>query len=804
VNASVLSRLWQKGFWILFVFHSLCYAQHFLQVLDAETGEPISQVFLRCGTTVLRMDASLSREQIGPCDTVFLIHPDYETLGIPFPTFLQIRDTLYLKRKHGVSLPEVLLVGNRVSEPREAGHEFTSVLALEEIRFNQPSTVPDILSHHGMVYVQKSQQAGGSPMFRGFATYRLVNLLDGVRLNNAIYRGGNIHHLVALDPYTIVRSEVVYGPSSVLYGSDAIGGAILFYTLTPGLDSTGTWHGALNLLYTSANQGHVKHVHFSHHRRTWAFLSSFTLAHYGDLQMGSNGPEEPLRTFYVVRINDSDMVVSNPEPLKQIPSGYHQFNLLHKVVWQPQSGTRVTYAFHYSVPSQYPRYGRLFLVGSNSLPSFAQWDYGPQQWSMHHLAIERRKPTRISDQLTFNCAYQFYEEIRVTRRFQSPNRQTQHERLWSLTSNLDLEKRWGSSLHVFYGLEYLYNRVDSKGVVENIQTGQEKKGPPRYPTGFWTSSAAYLNLLWSIAPKLRMEAGVRGNWITWQATFDTSFYPLPVSEESNVYSALTGHLSLRYSQSAFACAGRVSTSFRAPNFDDIGKVFDSQPGKVVVPNPNLKGEYGYGADLILRWARSQKYAFSLVPYWIYLDRALMRLKSRFQGQDSIVYDGFLSEVQMVQNGSWIQVYGVQCQIQWRITRHLVLHSTFNYQKGAQRSETGEQVPPEHIIPLFGQIQLEWQMATWRVATSLVYNGKMEPSDISPYAEWTPQFYPKNKQGETYVPGWYVLNVRFQKQINPAFVIRAGVENLTDQRYVPYRSGIAGPGRQFILGVDYQF
>lgn len=698
----------------------------------------------------------------------------------------------------------MIVVGKRVGEPREEGHEFISILNQRKLQFFQSQTVPDLLSYHSFVYVQKSQQAGGSPMFRGFATYRLVNLLDGIRLNNAIYRAGNLHHLVSLDPFSIVQSEVVYGPSSVLYGSDAIGGAILFYTFTPALDSNNIWRGSVNLLYSSANQSHLKHVHISHHRKKWAFLSSFTFSHYGDLRMGRYGPNQPLRKVYVQRINDSDVVLTNPNPLIQPPSGYDQFNTIQKIVWQPSSSTRFLYAFHYSIPSQYPRYGRLFLLGKDSLPLYATWDYGPQQWLMHHFTIEQRKSTWLFDQLTANLAYQFYEEIRITRRFQSLNQQTQHEKLWSFTSNLDMEKEWSPKLRTYYGIEYVYNSLLSQGTILNIKTGEKAEGPPRYPDGFWSSSGVYLNLLWRPTKPFHIESGIHGSWITWEANFDTLFYPLLVEKETNSYSALTGHISFRYASSSILSVLRLSTAFRAPNFDDIGKVFDSQPGKVVVPNPNLKGEYGYGTDLILRWHKPQSLSVTLVPYFTYLKNALMRLKSQFNGQDSIYYDGILSEVQMVQNGSWIQVYGIQCQFQWWIMLNLSLLSTFNYQKGNQRSETGEIVPPEHIILLFGTIQLKWEDKNWQIAIYLHYNGTMKPSDISPYAKLTPQFYPTNDQGKTYVMGWHTLNLRFQTQISSQFTLKGGVENLTDRRYVPYRSGIAGARRQVILGLDYRF
>ncbi|MCB0839500.1 MAG: TonB-dependent receptor plug domain-containing protein, partial [Bacteroidetes bacterium] len=97
-----------------------------------------------------------------------------------------------------------------------------------EVNLQNPQTAADLLGISGKVYIQKSQQGGGSPMIRGFATNRLLYTVDGVRMNNAIFRGGNIQNVINLDPLAIENAEVLFGPGSVIYGSDAIGGVMSF------------------------------------------------------------------------------------------------------------------------------------------------------------------------------------------------------------------------------------------------------------------------------------------------------------------------------------------------------------------------------------------------------------------------------------------------------------------------------------------------------------------------------------------------------------------------------------------------
>src|SRR5690606_22275722 len=99
----------------------------------------------------------------------------------------------------------------------------------------RPQTAADMLAGSGEVFVQKSQLGGGSPMIRGFATNRLLYAVDGVRMNTAIFRAGNLQNVINLDPFATESVEVIFGPGSVMYGRDAIGGVMSFQTLMPRL-----------------------------------------------------------------------------------------------------------------------------------------------------------------------------------------------------------------------------------------------------------------------------------------------------------------------------------------------------------------------------------------------------------------------------------------------------------------------------------------------------------------------------------------------------------------------------------------
>jgi hemoglobin/transferrin/lactoferrin receptor protein len=138
-------------------------------------------------------------------------------------------------------LDEVVVSYSRWSQDRDEVPNRVERMSLRDSRLRNPQTAADMLAQSGAVFVQKSQQGGGSPMIRGFATNRVLIVVDGVRMNNAIYRSGNLQNVISVDALSLQRAEVVFGPGSLIYGSDAIGGVMDFHTLAPVSACHGQW-----------------------------------------------------------------------------------------------------------------------------------------------------------------------------------------------------------------------------------------------------------------------------------------------------------------------------------------------------------------------------------------------------------------------------------------------------------------------------------------------------------------------------------------------------------------------------------
>ncbi len=133
------------------------------------------------------------------------------------------------------SLEEVVISFNKWEQNLNEVPNRIMKVDMRDARLRNPQTTADLLAQTGGVFIQKSQLGGGSPMIRGFATNRVLIVADGVRMNNAIYRSGNLQNIISIDPLSIDDAEVIFGPGSLIYGSDAIGGVMDFHSLPAAL-----------------------------------------------------------------------------------------------------------------------------------------------------------------------------------------------------------------------------------------------------------------------------------------------------------------------------------------------------------------------------------------------------------------------------------------------------------------------------------------------------------------------------------------------------------------------------------------
>ncbi len=685
----------------------------------------------------------------------------------------------------------------------------------EEVIKNNPQTSADLLAQTGQVFVQKSQQGGGSPLIRGFSTNRLLITVDGVRMNNAIFRGGNLQNVISIDPLAIDRTEVILGPGSVVYGSDAIGGVMNFYTQQASYaqDSL-TLNGNALVRYATANQEKTVHAGINLVTRRFTSTTSITANFYEDLRMGSDGPDEYLRPVFTDRTANQDFIARNENPLKQVPSGFDQISLLQKFGYRASDRWDLTLGTIYSATSEFDRYDALARfresVNPNGQPYLeprqAEWYYDPQIWFMTYLKATHKSDGNWYDRAIFTHAFQLFQEGRNIRDFQQPQLFQNDEQVEAISSAVDFERYDNKGNTLFYGAEFIHNRVGSQGSMFNIETGATVPATSRYPDdAVWESLAVYANYQWKLRSDLTLQSGLRYNFIWIDAVFDDILFNLPFDEAHLDTGALTGALGGTYRPGdRWEFRLNLSTAFRAPNIDDIGKIFEPSPGSVIVPNRDLKSEYAYTAEIGAIYRPKTGVQFQVAGYYTFLDNVLVARDYQLAGRSFLSYQGTTSQVQAIQNEESARVYGLELGAEVKLSDDFRLVGHYTTIDGEQMEEDGDRVAVRHVAPDFGDLHIIYEHGDLFLDAFWVFNGQLDFEDLAPSQQSRPWLYAQNEAGDPFSPRWYTLNLRTGYQVSTAVRAVATLENITDQRYRTYSSGIAAPGRNLILALNYLF
>ncbi len=802
-----------KAFYLyfLFIITTIGAQSQNIKVLNAKTKESIFGVAVynadksKSVITNFRGEADLGI--FSNNETLYFKHLSHVLKSLKKQS-IGVSNKVYLK-SNTQGLKEVVISASKFQQNKKDIPQKILGLNATTIQFSNPQTSADVLEQTGKVFIQKSQLGGGSPIIRGFSTNRLLITVDGIRMNNAIFRSGNLQNVIAIDPFSIQNTEVTLGAGSVIYGSDAIGGVMSFFTKKPKLSYTDSLllSGNTVVRYASASNEKTGHFDFNLGYNKWAFITSASYTDFDDLKMGKHGPEDYLRPEFVSTTSNGDVIVQNSNPLVQKFTGYNQLNLMQKAHYAPNNDLNIDLGLYYSKTSNIPRYDRLIRYKNNVLRS-AEWNYGPQEWFMSSLQLtQRNNKSKLYDKLKVTLGYQNFKESRLDRDFLSPNRNIRKEGVNAFSFNLDLEKRVSAKTQVYYGTEYIFNNVESSGKIENIEDKTTDKALSRYPNGSsWQSAAVYSSIKYKPNTKLVFQSGLRFNYVASQADFTDNniFLNLPFEAAKNASEALTGTAGISWSPNA-TVQWRVNTSsaFRAPNIDDIGKVFDSEPGSVVVPNNNLKPEYAYSGELGVKLDFNSKCILDISTYYTYLDNALIRRDFNLNGDTEIIYNGELSNVQAIQNAAKARVYGLELGLKIPITQQLNVTSQYSLIRGKEEVNSIE-APIRHVAPDFGNTHISWFSNNLKLDFFANYNGGLSFKELAPSEIEKDFIYALNANGDPFSPSWYTLNFRSQYQINKATSITASLENFTDQRYKTYSSGIAAAGRNLILALKYNF
>jgi len=792
--------------------------------------EPLSNVAVfnvsKTVSVVSNEQGVVNLEAFKNTDTLIFQHPAYSYIFFTKQQLKQMNFKMQLE-KNVQMLGEVVLSASKFEEKRRDVPMRMEVIDIRDAVVFNPQTSADYLQSTGNIMVQKSQLGGGSPVIRGFEANKVLLVVDGVRMNNAIYRSGHLQNSITIDNEILERTEIIFGPGAVIYGSDALGGVMHFYTKTPELaQSDSSVNSKFNGLvrYSSANREQTAHFNFQAGFKKLALVTGITHNDFHDLRVGTERNSEypgfgVLNYYHGVTSGGGDTLLINEDSNVMRNTGYTQVNLLQKLLYQPNPKLGFILNIQYSSSSIINRFDKLNDMVGDTL-KYAEWYYGPQNRLFTSLSANINDPNKFLDKGSIVVGYQKLMENRTTRKFLDTNRIVRDEAVRVYSLNIDFYKKVDSSKNFQYGIEATYNDVASNAYSQNIFDSSTAFATTRYPDGGSNvqAYAAYFAYKWVLNPKSILNAGIRYNQSILLSKFaDTSTYKLPFNSISNNTSAFNGSIGLvvrptpKWQLNLLASSG-----FRSPNVDDMGKVF-AKDEFVTVPNDQLLPENLYSGEIgILRLLGDRGSSIQASAYYSYLTNAIVKREFKLNGQDSIKYDGEMLKVVANTNTGEAIIYGGFLKADLQLSAHLRFISTLSYTYG---EDLVERVPLSHISPAFGKTTLSYNFGRWEALKPIdltiysYYHGWKHRSDYSPSNV-------DNLEEATIdgTPAWYTLNVMssytwkikshhdLEELImrglpkDRTIVFQFGVENILDRHYKPFASGISGPGRNFILSL----
>ncbi len=791
----------------LLIFFNYSSAAQTVTILNESTLKPVEDVSVYSAS---KKFSDLSDEMgkielknVKGSDTLIFQHPAYYKLSVPVGNLKNLDHTVYLTDR-------IYFITSQVVSPRKSKEKVSEIIRsvdiipAKDIAFSNPQTTADMLRHQGNIFIQKSQMGGGSPVIRGFEANKVLIVIDGVRMNNAIYRSGHLQNVITIDNTILDRAEIILGPGSVIYGSDAMGGVMHFYTKKPKLSTTDKTNTKTNYFtrFSSANFERTAHLDLNFGKKKIGWLTSVTYSKFNDLTTGhSYHPDYPdfgKSLYYVKRFGTKDSMVANEDVAVQKFTGYSQIDLVQKIRYRPNDRIDYLLNLQYSTSSNVPRFDRLNDTLNGKL-KYAEWYYGPQTRLLAALDITL-SPKNNSFLTNGNiiAAYQKIDEDRISRRFNNLDELHKEEDVYVMSLNADFFKLLKKKHKISYGFETIYNLVRSGGYKENISTLANSPTASRYPDkSNMRSYEGYLLHKWYISKKVILTEGIRFSKIFLNANFVDTFYNFPFQFIEINTSALSGSIGLLLSPGKDMHI-RVSggSSFRAPNVDDVGKIFDSSPGNVIVPNNSLKPEYSYSGELTIDKGINGFVRVSTTVFYSYIVNVMVRRDFQLNGQDSILYEGVMSRVQANVNQNEAYINGVNFRILADLNKRISIKSSINY---TFSEDISEGVPLGHIPPTYGQSDIIYHYKKLKGTFFITYNGWKRIADYSPFNE--------DKSDEATpdgTPSWYTMNTTFSYQINKFICLQAGLENILDLHYKVFASGLSSSGRNFIFGVRGSF
>lgn len=636
----------------------------------------------------------------------------------------------------------------------------TSVIDAEEIARNAPAVMADHLRAATGVFVQRTTPGQATPVIRGFKGSEVLHLVDGFRLNNAFFRNAPNQYFGLIDPVEIERIEVVRGPSSTLYGSDAMGGVVQVLTPEPELSAEGTELG-----------GHVV-----------ASLSS------AELMRSGHGAVELRDTRVALRLSMTEQNFGGLKPgddRERLPfTAFDQRGAAIKLVAEPVEGQQLMLQSQFFEQPSSPRHDALVPGFGQVNPETIANFFEPNHRAFWQLRYRFDAGIGPFDSAEFHLGRQHIRDDRRTRDFGSFT-QVRERNASELRGLSGFAYRDFGPLQWTLGFEWYQDEVESQRRDTDVRSGVTVVRTSRFPTGSQAEQAAlYSTADWQPNERLDINGGLR--WTDF--TVDLPPADRGVGVEVNERD-LSGHIGGRYSlREDLNLVANLGRGFRAPNIFDLGTVGPRPGNRFNLPNPELAPETVLTSDLGLKFSNARTEA----EFFLFHTRYEDKIASVLTGNPRA--DGRIE----VQSRNLIEatLRGAEAGLRHRFREDLSGYLTATYTRGDEETASGE-TPADRIPPLQGKAGLIWQSSPaleWEAYAFLAGN----QDRLSPRDAVDPRINPRG------TPGFATANLRLSWVPLPDWRLSLRYENLGDKFYREHGSGYAMPGRNATATLEWRW
>jgi outer membrane cobalamin receptor len=641
-----------------------------------------------------------------------------------------------------------------------------AIMSLHEKDLQQANirSTPELLTGKCGVWVQKTNHGGGSPFIRGLTGYHTLLLVDGIRLNNSIFRSGPNQYLNTVDPFMLSAIEVLRGDGAVQYGSDAVGGVVNLISYQPSF-SESPFHvrGQFGLKYVSprlsgsdetphANlfpgmEG-ILHGRIESSSDKSCMVATGSLKQFGDIMPGGNGQS-------------------------LLPTGYDEYDLGYTIRLKPFENNTLTAAVQHVNQSDIPIYHKLVSSGYNT------YHTALQQRTMYRLSDEIEMKGMI-DKMTLNTFLIHARENLAVEKSGSTDHSLNKDQILTRGFTLDIHiKKHGITFHP--GIDFYHDQVESEKIIYDELNHIKEKQRGTFADGSRAWHASLFTLCNAEMGLSRINLGARLVYSVAQVS-DTLFGKVILKDPGLVWN-------LGYSLSVTSWLKWVfslNSGYRTPNISDLSS-FGITDYRFEIPNTSLSSEKSLTAETGFKISMP-KLGSSFVVYYTGLKNLIATKPTSYHGNDSVSYDGanyvyYYTRINMQQS----HISGAEIQFLYWYTPKLQfnLMACYTYGQNSTLHEPVSRIPPWNASAALSYhhsrrlgASMEWLVAGKQDRLS---SGDRKDSRIP--------------AGGT--PSWSNLSISFHLT-SKYMDVHAGVSNLLNAKYRTHGSGVDAYGRNLWL------